>query len=88
MVKRKIDHQGRLTIPKEFLDKYNIKKDDILEIYDYEGHIALRKFTPEYYCVITGEITSKGKFFGNSFISDKGIELIKDVLEEYPIEKP
>lgn len=77
MAKRKIDHQGRFTIPKEILEKYNIKKDDVLEIYDGEGHIAIKKYTPENFCVITEKITSKGIMFGNSFISEEGLDLIK-----------
>lgn len=82
MVKRKIDHQGRFTIPKEFLDKYNIKRNDLLDISDENGRIIIKKYIPEYYCAVTGEVTSKGTKIGKSFISDKGLQLIKKHLEK------
>lgn len=82
MVRRKIGNHGRLTIPKEFLDKYNINQDDILDITDGNGYIKIQKYTPKYYCVVTGKVTEKGKMFGNSFISNEGIEIIKQTLKK------
>ena len=82
MVIRKMGEYGRITIPKEFLDKYNIKKDDPLEIFDGEGFIAIKKHQLEYVCAITGKITSKGHQFGNCFISFEGLDLIKKYLME------
>jgi AbrB family transcriptional regulator, transcriptional pleiotropic regulator of transition state genes len=84
MVKRKMGDNGRVTIPKELLEKYHIEKDDLLEILDGEGHITIRKFNPEYVCVITGKVTSNGEKIGNSFISYEGLEQIRLFLEKKP----
>lgn len=84
MIQRKIGENGRITLPKEMLDKHNIKKDDILAIYEHQDHIAIKKYEPEYVCVITGKITSEGKRIGKSFISYEGLEMIRQFLNENP----
>lgn len=82
MTKRKMGNQGRLTFPKYLLEKYQIEKDDILHIFDSNGYIGVKKYTPEYYCVVTGKITTKGKLIGHSFISEEGLKIIKKELEQ------
>lgn len=42
---RKIDELGRIVIPKEFRDNFNMKEGDKLEIIaDKEGQVILKKF--------------------------------------------
>lgn len=76
--KRKIDHTGRITLPSELLEKFNLKSDDYVEVSSNKTNITIRRFQPEFACVVTGEITDKGIMIGNAFISYKGLEIIEE----------
>ena len=82
MVLRKVDNNGRITIPNELCEKFNIKKDDIIEVTNDKQHILIKKYQPEFVCAITGKITDQGQVFGNSFISNEGLQLIKENMND------
>lgn len=81
MIQRKITENGRITLPKELLDRLNLKKDDIVEIDEKDGMIIIKKYLSEYVCAITGKVTSKGVKIGNSFISYEGLKKIEEYIE-------
>lgn len=82
MALRKVDYTGRITLPSELCEKFNIKKDDVVEVTNNNEYILIKKYQPEFVCVITGKITDQGMKVGNSFISEDGIKLILETLEE------
>ncbi|MEB6550214.1 AbrB/MazE/SpoVT family DNA-binding domain-containing protein [Heyndrickxia sporothermodurans] len=82
MFKRKVDYSGRITLPSELCTKFDLKKNDMVEVSHNQTHILIRKFQPEYVCVITGKVTDKGKMIGNAFISNEGLNLIKEALKK------
>ncbi|HDR7001879.1 TPA: AbrB/MazE/SpoVT family DNA-binding domain-containing protein [Bacillus cereus] len=73
---KKIDHTGRITLPKDLCGKFGLKKDDQVEITHDEQFIKIRKHQPEFVCAVTGKITDQGQTIGNAFISYEGIEQI------------
>lgn len=81
MVLRKVDNNGRITLPNELCEKFNIKYNDIIEVSNNKQHILIKKYQPEYVCAITGKITDQGQVFGNSFISNEGLQLIKENMK-------
>lgn len=80
--KRKIDHQGRVTIPSELLETFQLKKNDIVEFTNNEEYILLKKYHPEFVCSVTGKITDDGEMIGNAFISSEGLKIIKEYLDK------
>lgn len=84
MFQRKITENGRITLPKELLEKLDLKKDDIVEIDEKDGMITIKKYRSEYVCAITGKITSEGVKIGDSFISYEGLNQIKTFIETHP----
>lgn len=84
MFKHKVDHQGRITLPTVLCEKFNIKKDDKVEISNNETHIILRKYQEESLCSITGKLIKKGQGYeiGNAFVSEEGLKLIREHLKE------
>lgn len=82
MYTRKVDHQARITLPSDLCEKFNIKKDDVVEVTNNEQYILIKKYQPEYVCVITGKITDDGRKIGNAFISTEGLKLILKELEK------
>ncbi|MGE7092578.1 AbrB/MazE/SpoVT family DNA-binding domain-containing protein [Lysinibacillus sp. NPDC048646] len=45
-ITRKLDELGRVVIPKELRDNFDIKEKDPLEIFTEGNNIILRKFEP------------------------------------------
>lgn len=82
MATRKIDHTGRITLPSELLKKFHLKKDDMVEVTHNKTYILIRKFKPEYVCVVTGKITDKGQMYGDAFISNEGLKIIEAQLKK------
>lgn len=75
-IARKVDELGRIVLPKELRDAFNIKggakgTGDPLEIYTDEGNIILKKYTPGCQC---GE--TKG------LIESNGIKICQKCLKE------
>ncbi|HZH61501.1 MAG TPA: AbrB/MazE/SpoVT family DNA-binding domain-containing protein [Metabacillus sp.] len=79
---RKVDYTGRITLPSELCEKFSIRKDDIVEITHNSSHILIKKYQPEFVCVVTGEITGQGRYIGNAFISDKGLKMIEESMKK------
>ncbi|WP_412530633.1 AbrB/MazE/SpoVT family DNA-binding domain-containing protein (plasmid) [Bacillus thuringiensis] len=80
---KKIDHTGRITLPKDLCGKFGLKKDDQVEITHDEQFIKIRKHQPEFVCAVTGKITDQGQTIGNAFISFEGIEQILQEQEHF-----
>ncbi len=79
---RKVDHAGRINLPSELCTTFGISKDDVVSITNNEEYILIKKYRPDFVCVITGKITDKGKMIGNSFISDEGLKIIQKELKK------
>ena len=74
-VVRKVDQLGRIVIPSEIRNRFEIKEGTVLEMYTNENTIVLKKYEPECKCIFCGE----GKFvveFKNKKICTNCIETI------------
>lgn len=49
---RSVDELGRVVIPIEIRNRFDIKEKDYMEIYTQDGSIALKKYEP--FCVFCG----------------------------------
>ena len=67
---RRVDDLGRVVIPKSLRDRYNISEGDLLELFDEDDRIVVRKYS--YRCVFCdrndGLVEYKGKFVCKSCI--------------------
>ncbi|MBU8732524.1 AbrB/MazE/SpoVT family DNA-binding domain-containing protein [Cytobacillus oceanisediminis] len=82
MYLRKVDYTNRITLPSKICEKFHIKKDDQVEVSHNDEYILIKKYQPEFVCAITGKITDRGNKIGNAFISDEGLELIRQAIEK------
>lgn len=81
---RKVDHLGRIVIPKELRKSLQIDKGNPIEIFAEEDRIILRKYQVSNACFITGEITDQNKELSNGlFISPKGAEILMEELRSF-----
>lgn len=75
---RRLDELGRIVIPMELRNKYNIKEKDPIEIFVDGSSIVLRKFEPN--CIFCG--SSKNLLvFEEKVICEKCTSKISDLLE-------
>lgn len=75
---RRLDELGRIVIPMELRNKYNIKEKDPIEIFVDGSSIVLRKFEPN--CIFCG--SSKNLLvFEEKVICEKCTSKISHLLE-------
>ncbi|WP_339251199.1 AbrB/MazE/SpoVT family DNA-binding domain-containing protein [Sporosarcina sp. FSL W8-0480] len=81
---RKVDHLGRIVIPKELRRSLGLDQGVPMEIFVDNDKIILRKYVVDEACVITGEISLQNKKLSNGmYISPRGAELLKKEIEDY-----
>ncbi|MCM3637009.1 AbrB/MazE/SpoVT family DNA-binding domain-containing protein [Sporosarcina luteola] len=80
---RKVDHLGRIVIPKELRNTLKLDKGAPMEIFVDDDMIILRKYVVDSACIVTGNITSENKRLSNGmYISPEGAEILKKEIEE------
>lgn len=83
---RKIDNLGRITIPIEFRNIFNIKDNDLIEISCSKNEIILKKHdtTTNYDELIKKLITGNNKDKCKThLVTDKNVLELKKVINEY-----
>ncbi|AUS09761.1 AbrB/MazE/SpoVT family DNA-binding domain-containing protein [Laceyella sacchari] len=68
---RKVDHLGRIVLPKELRDMMNINPHDGVEIYVDNNSIVLKKYNPT--CVLCGN-ADKLFYFREKIICEECVE--------------
>lgn len=80
-VVRKIDHLGRIVVPKEIRNILDFNTGDPIEIYVEDELVLLKKYTPQNVCLVTGEISNDNKEYAPGLIlSPKGAETLRNRL--------
>ncbi|MBY0223806.1 MULTISPECIES: AbrB/MazE/SpoVT family DNA-binding domain-containing protein [Sporosarcina] len=81
---RKVDHLGRIVIPKELRKSLQLDKGDPIEIFAEDDRIILRKYQVNKACFITGEVTDENKELSNGlFISPQGTKILLEQLQDF-----
>lgn len=73
---RRADELGRIVIPMEIRNRFNIKEKDPMEIYVDSDSIILKKYEPN--CLFCGE-TKDLVEFNNKIICKKCIKLMSNL---------
>ncbi len=79
-VVRALDNLGRIVIPKELRDVFNIQATDSVEIYTESDQIILRKYAPG--CVFCGEAADTEMLHGKR-VCRKCMKEAADCLETH-----
>lgn len=78
---RKVTKEGRVNIPTEILNRFNISEDDSVEVDHNRTHITIKKHRDSRTCAVTGKVNSHLTQFGDSYISKEGLEIILNKLD-------
>ncbi|PID15798.1 hypothetical protein CSV63_03820 [Sporosarcina sp. P34] len=81
---RKVDHLGRIVIPKELRNFLLIDKGDPIEIFVEDDGIILRKYQINRACFITGDVMDENKLLSNGlYISPQGARILMEQLKDF-----
>jgi looped-hinge helix DNA binding domain, AbrB family len=77
-ITRPVDKAGRVVLPKDLRERYDIAPDDQVEVYSTTEGILIKKYTPS--CEFCGGYDSNMKMFMGKKICTKCISTIKEEL--------
>ncbi|HGE5805039.1 AbrB/MazE/SpoVT family DNA-binding domain-containing protein [Bacillus cereus] len=82
---RKLDGLGRIVIPKELRDTFNIKERSPIEIFVEGERIVLQKHKSNNSCIITKKLSEDNIYLANNNItlSREGIKYLLKELPQY-----
>lgn len=81
-VVRKIDHLGRVVVPKEIRRIFDFNTGTPIEIYVENELIFLKKYNSQRACLVTGEVSDDNKEYAPGLtLSPKGAETLLNKLE-------
>ena len=72
-ITRKVDDLGRVVLPKELRETFNIEENTMLEIFTDENRIILQKYSPG--CMVTGSM--------EDLVEYRGLKLCRQVVREF-----
>lgn len=79
---RKVTKEGRVNIPVEYMQAFNINFEDLVDVTITETAILIKKHVEKGYCVITKKVypIEQLKRIGDVYISYEGLALIKEYI--------
>ncbi|PIC76482.1 AbrB family transcriptional regulator [Sporosarcina sp. P19] len=81
---RKVDHLGRIVIPKELRNSMSLDQGDPIEIFVEDDRIILRKYQVNRACFITGDVMDENKQLSNGlYISPRGAKILIEQLKDF-----
>lgn len=79
---RKITKEGRVNIPVEYLDRFQIKENDFVEVTCTRSNILIKKHRDSEICCITGKVSKHLTKVGESYISKEGFKILREKMGE------
>ena len=76
---RRVDELGRVVIPIEIRNQFNIVEKDPIEIYVNDSSIILKKYEPN--CIFCGNSKKLSEYKGK-LVCDKCLEKLSEIKEE------
>lgn len=73
---KRITNHGRMVIPKEILDVFQLKEGDRVDITHDERRIIIEPHRQRYVCAVTGKSTDEAIRIGEAWISKEGLKQI------------
>lgn len=77
--KRRVTKEGRVNIPVEFLERFNIQVNEFVEVAANNEGIIIKKYVDKNVCAITQKVYEESELYpvGNVYVSKEGLELLK-----------
>lgn len=73
---KRINNLGRLVIPKEILDIFQLHEGDQVDITHNKRQIIIEPHRQRYVCAVTGKVAAEAIQIGEAWISKEGLKQI------------
>ena len=82
MYTKRIGKLGRIVLPKEILDRFQMEAGDLIDFSYNETQIIVEPHRESYVCAITGEESNEAVKIGKAWISKEGIEKLIEYMNQ------
>ena len=77
---KRINNLGRIVIPKEILEIFQLKEGDQVDIMHNEKQIIIEPHRERFVCAVTGKVTDEAIQIGDAWISKEGMKKIVEYI--------
>ena len=83
MHSKRINNSGRIVIPKEILEMFELQEGDLVDVTHNDRQIILEPHRQRYVCAVTGKVADEAIRIGEAWISKEGLrQIVKYMSDE------
>ena len=82
MQTKRIGKLGRILLPKDILERFQLKDGDMIDISYNDTQIIIEPHRQTYVCAITGKISKEAVKIGEAWISKDGIKKLIQYMDQ------
>jgi len=79
---KRINNSGRIVIPKEILEMFELHEGDLVDITHTDRQIILEPHRQRYVCAVTGKVADEAIRIGEAWISKEGLKQIVKYMSD------
>ena len=79
---KRIGNLGRIVLPKDILDRFQLEAGDYIDISHNETQIIVEPHRETYVCAITGTVSKEPVKIGEAWISKEGIKKLIEYMNQ------
>ena len=79
---KRINNSGRIVIPKEILEMFELHEGDLVDITHNDRQIILEPHRQRYVCAVTGKVADEAIRIGEAWISKEGLKQIVKYMSD------
>ncbi|WP_211655532.1 AbrB/MazE/SpoVT family DNA-binding domain-containing protein [Planococcus alpniumensis] len=79
---KRLNNLGRIVIPKEILEIFQLHEGDLVDITHNDRQIIVEPHRQRYVCAVTGKVTEEAIRIGEAWISKEGLKQIVKYMSD------
>ncbi|MFC4711774.1 AbrB/MazE/SpoVT family DNA-binding domain-containing protein [Planococcus dechangensis] len=79
---KRINNSGRIVIPKEILEMFELHEGDLVDVTHNDRQIIVEPHRQRYVCAVTGKVADEAIRIGEAWISKEGLKQIVKYMSD------
>ena len=79
---KRINNSGRIVIPKEMLEMFELQEGDLVDVTHNDRQIIVEPHRQRYVCAVTGKVADEAIRIGEAWISKEGLKQIVKYMSD------